>query len=246
MDWYSSARGGVNNNRYLTFKLAQDAMRTIAASDQESGDSLTSRPSGDFSVGADGYVDMYMISILATLFCATDVISGNSEVGSFTTIDLVVRTGSTSWEQLMKGIAVEAIFRYGSNALDCKTSQTLRFQAAFSSAKVLVQERLQALLDSFSTSVVEDMALLAAAEWEGMNELEADQLGCPACRWQTEQMSFHDNLAVQFRASLKHFIAHIMSDLLACGPRPSENHTHNLQGVDSSAGESVESLQEVV
>ncbi|CAM6085612.1 unnamed protein product [Calypogeia fissa] len=246
VDWYSSRHGGVNKNRYLTLKLAQDAMNTIAASleefDTPSNDGLKHR-SGDFSVGAGGYVDVYMISIFATLYYAEDAISGKPEIGTFTTVDFIVRTGTSAWERIMKDIALASISRYGSNALlDCNTTQASHFQPGFSSAKMLIQDRLTTFLDSFSTSVVEDMALLAAAEWEGMNEFEGDELGCPTCRWQTEQMSYHDNLAVQFRASLKSFTARTISEL-GCGASV-KNNSAQIKGVTSKAGESLESLQE--
>ncbi|OAE35833.1 hypothetical protein AXG93_4225s1370 [Marchantia polymorpha subsp. ruderalis] len=244
VDWYSSTFGAVNNNRYLTLRIARDAVRTLTAylSNQETTSLDRSNASEmNFSIGANGFVDHYMTSIFATLSYAKHALTEDMIEGRITSVGLIVKNGTTRWERILQSIATETLSRYRWNMMDCKKHIDSSLEFAFKSAKTTILQRIHTVLQSFSTDLSEDQYLLDAAGWEGLNNVEDEQLACPSCRWQTEQLSFYDYLALQYRLSVKTFLSEMTSAIsceanktddmskLGLGTRPGEGDNGALQ-----------------
>ncbi|KAL2609007.1 hypothetical protein R1flu_027580 [Riccia fluitans] len=230
VDWYSSTIGAVNNNRHLTWRLARDAMETLTLYLPRQGGASSvdswSLNDTEFTVGANGFVDHYMTSIFATLSYAKQALGKDPTVEPITPVGLVLRSG-TAWERIMQSIALETVSPSRWNMMDCKISSNSSLQFAFKAAKTVLLQRLTSMLDSASTDLTEDKTLLEVANWEGMNQLGSDQLACPACRWQTEQMSLHDSLAVQYRLSTKTLLSEMIS-AISCGKNVTRNMTSSV------------------
>ncbi|KAL3691902.1 hypothetical protein R1sor_005553 [Riccia sorocarpa] len=246
VDWYSSNVGAVNSNRPLTWRIARDMMEVSTAYLQQRGASTVDSWNGnetEFTVGASGFVDPYMMTIFTALSYAKQALGKDMSVEALTTAELILRE-STAWERIMQSIAAETVSRYRWDMIDCETSSNSSLQLVFKTAKSVLLQRLTSMLDSASTDIVEDKILLQVADWEGMNELGSDQLACPTCRWQTEQMSLHDSLAIQYRLSSKMILTDTIS-AISCGANGTPN-VKSSRHVTHSAEDYEGSLQKFV
>jgi hypothetical protein len=234
VDWYVMEYGGVNNNKYLTLKLAHDSHELLTSHVKQSNVKLVS----DFSLKSDGCIDSRIICTFATLSYGKELlVSSGNHISSYIA-DMDIRVG-TVWEQKLDALIGE--FSH-SDPYTCKTIHGVdpRFRHALSLAFEAVCWRMQSLLNSFSTSLEEDKALLAAASWEKFSGTGLTQSGCASCRWQLEEMSFNDNIAVLYRSSRKELLHQCISEI-PCTDAQNSSHSRvkdsNTVNVNSSVQE---------
>jgi hypothetical protein len=234
VDWYVMEYGGVNNNKYLTLKLAHDSHELLTSHLKQSDVKLVS----DFSLKSDGCIDSRIICTFATLSYGKELLfSSGNHISSYIA-DMDIRVG-TVWEQKLDALIRE--FSH-SDPYTCKTIHGVdpRFKHALSLAFEAVCWRMQSLLNSFSSSLEEDKALLAAASWEKFSGTGLTQSGCASCRWQLEEMSFNDNIAVLYRSSRKELLHQCISEI-PCTDAQNSSHSRvkdsNTVNVNSSVQE---------
>nr|PNR34699.1 hypothetical protein PHYPA_022597 [Physcomitrium patens] len=210
VDWYVTSYGALNNNKYLTLRVVQDAK--VAFENQLMSPMTTTDLSGDglFILGLDGSVNPRILCLLGSLFYAKELLA--REVGrenmDITNMNNMI---GTQWERDMNTM-VRSFLRI--STLDCE--RIMGFDDKFSnstlSALRAIKERIHGLMCT-STTAEEDKAFLAAAEWDGFGGLGISESGCPSCRWQIEEMSFNDYLAVSYRLYRKGVLKILISHL---------------------------------
>ncbi|KAJ7521945.1 hypothetical protein O6H91_19G076300 [Diphasiastrum complanatum] len=211
VDWYSSAYSAVNNNRYLTFKVANDAIDTLK---RHRHSLLLETSMEDLSVGANGYVDPHLVCAIATLYSAKELIKlSNSNMVDeveFSPSDFDNKEG-TLWETMLLRLANDSLsINVWNLPVSLEMGGALLLKQAFSFAAQAIQQRINLILGSYSTDLKEDNLLLHAAAQEGLNYDDTNQ-ACPNCRWQTEELSGNDHLAVKFRVYQKVIFQHVLS-----------------------------------
>lgn len=211
MDWYVPKFGGINNNKYLTLRVAQDAEMAFTSEHMLSLASSEHRNNTRFLLKSNSHLDPQVVCILAVLshaknYLASDPMMVNSNIGNMNNME------GTSWGRELVAIAKSFI---GSNPLDCESLNQIdtRFKDAAFLAFDIVHDRMQDVLASFSTTIEEDKILLAAANWDGIGGTGLSESGCATCRWQIEELSLNDYLAVLYRISRKIVLQEAVSQL---------------------------------
>ncbi|KAJ7521949.1 hypothetical protein O6H91_19G076300 [Diphasiastrum complanatum] len=168
----------------------------------------------DLSVGANGYVDPHLVCAIATLYSAKELIKlSNSNMVDeveFSPSDFDNKEG-TLWETMLLRLANDSLsINVWNLPVSLEMGGALLLKQAFSFAAQAIQQRINLILGSYSTDLKEDNLLLHAAAQEGLNYDDTNQ-ACPNCRWQTEELSGNDHLAVKFRVYQKVIFQHVLS-----------------------------------
>jgi len=172
----------------------------------------TTEPSSDiiFYSGIDGIVNPRILSILGSIFYAKELLA--REVGN-ENLDIAEMNNmiGTEWEEVMNAMA-RGFMQFSS--LNCELNKKMdeKYSNSVISALKAIKERVDGLLSTSST-VEEDKAFLAAAGWDGFGGVGLSESGCPSCRWQIEEMSFNDYLAVLYRLYRKNALQRSISQL---------------------------------
>lgn len=202
MDTY----GALNNNKYLTMRVAQESNEVYSYQLKPSNSSSEI----SFHLEVDGIVNPRILGILGTLFYAKELLA--REVGNqFVDIVEMNNMNGTKWDEVMKAM-VQGFKQFGS--LKCEAYKKLDENIGHSviSSLEALKKRVDELLSSSST-VEEDEAFLAAAGWDGFGGVGLSESGCKSCRWQIEEMSFNDYLAVLYRLSRKNVLQRAITQL---------------------------------
>lgn len=210
VDWYVATYGALNNNKYLTLRVAQDSndaytnlLKPSMATTEQSSDIM-------FNSGIDDIVNPRMLCILGSLFYAKELLA--REVGN-ANLDIAEMNNmiGTEWEEVMNAMA-KGFMQFGS--LNCEVNKKMdeKYYNSVIAALRAIKERMDGLLSTSST-VEEDKAFLAAAGWDGFGGVGLSESGCSSCRWQIEEMSFNDYLAVVYRLCRKNVLQRSISQL---------------------------------
>lgn len=200
VEWYLSAyRRGEDKSSSL--RLVEAAIQRVgyqANRDNTEGAIISSL---DFSVGLDGYIDPYMIYALSSLSNPNRKMQGGDEVveaneGDALAQELIVGNNKS----LCKGRTSHYITEWNTQKIPSYANEALR-------------RRIFAILNSLSTTLEEDEALLKASMWEGFSGDDGGSHLCETCQWQTEELSFNDFLALEYRIQRKHVLLHALSTL---------------------------------
>lgn len=189
----------------MLLRVAQDA-REALSSELSSGTSQAT-----VLLDYTSHIDPYIVCIFATLYYAKELLNNSTETESIEIAHMASMPG-TPWEMKVNALVKEFT---STDPLTCQILNQVdkRIKHAVSLALAAILERLQSLLGSFSTTLEEDKALLVAASWEGFGGTGLSQSGCATCRWQIEEMSFNDYLAVLYRSSHKALLQKTISQL---------------------------------
>jgi hypothetical protein len=210
VDWYAATYGPLNSNKYLTMRVAQDSNDAFA--NQLKPSAAAAEPSIDktFYLEVDGIINPRILCILGSLFYAKELLVrdvGNENMDIAEMNNMV----GTEWEEVTNAMA-EGFTQ--SSSLNCEAIKEMdeEFSNSIFFALSAVKERIHGLLPT-STTVEEDRAFLAAAAWDGFGGLGLSESGCRSCRWQIEEMSFNDYLAVRYRLCRKNVLQRSISQL---------------------------------
>lgn len=202
--------GAINNNKYLTLRVAQDSNN--AFTNQLNSSMVTAEQSSDimFYSGIDGIINPRMLCILGSLFYAKELLArevGNEDSDIAEMNNMI----GTEWGEVMNAMS-EGFMQFSS--LNCEASKKMdeKYSNSVISALRAIKERMDGLLPTSST-VEEDKAFIAAAGWDGFGGVGLSESGCASCRWQIEEMSFNDYLAVRYRLCRKNVLQRSISQL---------------------------------
>ncbi|KAI5070185.1 hypothetical protein GOP47_0014528 [Adiantum capillus-veneris] len=166
----------------------------------------------DFSVGLDGYFDPYMILALNALSNSNKEMQGGSEV--FEVSDVRIEGGSLLEQPTIGNNSYISSKFSGSFCIGKNTPSIDGLNKPSSDhPSVALRGRILTVLNSLSTTLEEDEAVLKASMWEGFSDDEGGSHLCETCQWQTEELSFNDVLALQYRVRKKHVLLHVLSTL---------------------------------
>ena len=202
--------GALNNNKYLTLRVAQNSNDAFASQHKPSRTGVEQSIDETFYLELDGIINPRILGILGSLFYAREILVrdvGNENVDIAEMNNMV----GTEWKVVANAMA-EAFMQ--SSSLYCEAIKKMdeKFSSSAFFALSAVKERIHGLV-STSTTAEEDKAFLAAAAWDGFGGLGLSESGCRSCRWQIEEMSFNDYLAVLYRLHRKNILQRSFSQL---------------------------------
>lgn len=215
VEWYLATYSSISCNRYLMLTVVQQVVKTISFELMQlnvTADELRA----DFSVHSDGYINSHILCIFATLSSLKGLFDPSGQIETDwdgAPLGDLEWPQATAWESKITELATECIRISKRRIRGCRSAGTpFRYPVSF--ALKAIEKRLRFLLDSFPTSLEEDNLMLMAAAWEGYAKI-GTSLACPTCRWQIEQLSQNDYMAVKFR-SLKKALFLDMISWLSC------------------------------
>lgn len=224
--------GALNSNKYLTLRVAQESNDAFANQLKPSMTGTEQSIYKTFYLEVDGIINPRILGILGSLFYAKELLVrdlGNENVDIAEMNNMV----GTEWEEVTNAMA-EGFMR--SSSLYCEAIKKMdeKFSSSVFFALSAVKERIHGLM-STSTTVEEDKAFLAAAAWDGFGGLGLSESGCRSCRWQIEEMSFNDYLAVLYRLHRKNVLQRSISQLSCLDAEENMTVSNSIiQSVDDS------------
>lgn len=225
VDWYVATYEAINSNKYLTMRVAQDANDAFANQMKSTAEQSIDKM---FYLQVNGTINPRILCILGSLFYAKDLLVRDvgNEIVDITEMD---NMEGTEWEKVTNAMA-KGFMRSSSPYCELNTKMDEKFSSSVFSALRAIKVRIHGLM-STSTTEEEDKTFLAAAVWDGFGGLGVSESGCLSCRWQIEELSFNDYLAVSYRLYSKYVLKRSLSQLSCVD---AENNITISNGVNQS------------
>lgn len=224
--------GAINSNKFLTMRVVQDSNDAFANQLKPSMAGTKQSIDKMVYVEVDGIINPRILCILGSLFYAQELLI--RDVGNLN-MDIAEMNNmiGTEWEEVTNAMA-QGFLR--SSALYCEMVKNMdeKYSNSVFFALRAIKERIHGLM-STSTTVEEDKFFLAAAAWDGFEGLGLSASGCRSCRWQIEEMSFNDYLAVLYRLHRKNVLQRSISQLSCLDAEKNMTASNSVnQSVDDS------------